>query len=326
MTVPTAELSAGSRGSRLAGQQAAGSKKVRRVNSPRWFVGLAFMAPALIVYAIYVIYPAYQSISYSFFDWAGPGKIATPVGFGNYIELFSDPIFYQAMGNTAIVIIVSLAVQLPLGLVLALILSGRIRGRRIWRAIYFLPTLMSTVGVALLWGFIYNPNYGAVNDALQAIGLGNLAQGWLGQTSTALASVLVTTVWQFAPFYMIIYAAAIASLPAEIYEAASIDGANKRQQFFRITLPLLRPTLVTTAVLSLIGSIKYFDLIYVMTNGGPDNATQLLATYVFQLAFTDLRFGYASAVAVMMLIFALILTAIVLWRSRSADRKPLRGV
>jgi raffinose/stachyose/melibiose transport system permease protein len=284
------------------------------------------MAPALIVYAIYVIYPVYQSISYSFFDWAGPGKIATSIGFGNYVELFSDPIFYKAMGNTAIVVVVSLVVQLPVGLVLAVILSGRIRGRRIWRAIYFLPTLMSTVGIALLWGFIYNPNYGAINDVLRAVGLGDLAQGWLGQSSTALASVLVATVWQWAPFYMIIYAAAIASLPADIYEAASIDGANKRQQFFRITLPLLRPTLVTTAVLSLIGSIKYFDLVYVMTNGGPNNATQLLATYVFQLAFTDLRFGYASAIAVMMLIFALILTAIVLWRSRTADRKPLRGV
>jgi raffinose/stachyose/melibiose transport system permease protein len=136
---------------------------------------------------------------------------------------------------------------------------------------------------------------------------------------------MLTTVWQWAPFYMVIYSAAIASLPTDIYEAASIDGANKRQQFFRITLPLLRPTLVTTAVLSLIGSIKYFDLIYVMTNGGPNSSTELLATYVFRLAFIDLRFGYASAIAVMMLIIALILTSVVLGRTWYNERKSQRG-
>lgn len=292
---------------------------------PLWVTGLAFLAPALLVYGLFLIYPVIQSINYSFLEWGGPGRPATPVGFDNYTAVFSDPNFFRALANNGVVVVVSLLVQLPVGLILAVIISSKIRAKRLWRAVFFLPTLMSTVAVGILWGFIYNPSYGLVNTLLRTVGLGDLAQGWLGQGSTAMGAVMVTTVWQFAPFYMIIYAAAISALPADIYEAASLDGATRLQQFFRITLPLLRPALITTAVLSLIGSIKFFDLIYVMTNGGPSGSTELLATYVFKKGFTEQQFGYASALAVVMFLTALVLTTIVLVRSRQTVRAPKKG-
>lgn len=291
-----------------------------------WTVAVGFLLPALVVYALFVIYPAIQSVSYSFYDWSGPGRPATFIGLGNYVILFGDPMFYRALTNNFVVVIVSLAFQLPLGLLLALLITSNLRFRRAFRAVYFLPTLMSTVAIGILWGYIYNPTYGAVNVVLRAIGLGDLAQGWLGQTSTALGAVMVTTIWQWAPFYMIIYAAALVAIPRHLYEAASIDGATAWSQFWHITLPLLRPVIVTTVILSLVGSIKYFDLIYVMTNGGPNGATELLATYMLKQGFATLRFGYASAVAVAMLVLALFVTLIVLVRGRRlpTDAKQTR--
>jgi raffinose/stachyose/melibiose transport system permease protein len=279
------------------------------------------MAPALLVYSVFVIYPLFQSVSYSVFDWSGPGRPATDVGLENFERVFRDPIFYRALLNNFVVVIVSLVVQLPVGMALALVITSPVKAKRFFRAVYFLPFLMSTVAVGLLWGFIYNPSYGLINSTLRAVGLDALAQGWLGQSSTALGAVMVTTVWAYAPFYMIIYSAAISALPAEIYEAAAMDGANKVQQFFRLTLPMLRPAIITTAVLSLIGSIKYFDLVYVMTGGGPSGATELLATYVFKQGFTNREFGYASALAVVLLLISLVLTAVVLARARAAAKK-----
>lgn len=285
-----------------------------------WLAWLGFLAPALIVYGVFVLYPLVQSVSYSMFDWAGPGRAATAVGFGNYAELLSDPVFYKALGNTVFVIVTSLAIQLPSGLILALIITGPIRARRVWRAVYFIPNLMSTVAIGILWGYVYNPDFGVINVVLRTVGLGGLAQGWLGQGATALPAVMVTTIWQWAPFYMIIYAAALSGFPHELYEASAIDGANKWQQFWRVTLPMLKPTVITTCVLSLIGSVKAFDLIYVMTKGGPNDSTELLATYMFEQGFTNYRFGYASTIAVAMFAISLILTVIVLARNGRAGK------
>lgn len=279
----------------------------------------AFLAPAVVVYAVFLIYPIVQSGVLSFSSWAGPGRPSSPVGFGNFHELLTDPIFWRALRNTAALLFVSVFIQLPVALGLALIVASARRGRRFWRGIYFIPTLMSTVAVAILWRFIYNPQYGAVNELLRAVGLDGLAQGWLGQTSTALPAVIVANTWQWAPFYMIIYVAALMGLDPEVYEAASLDGAGPVQKFWYVTLPLLRPVLVTTSILSLAGAIKAFDLIYIMTDGGPSYSTELLATYMFRQGFTNYRLGYASAVAMVMFLITFVLTVVVLVRS---NRRP----
>lgn len=308
------------RGRQLPRLAPAASRRWRR----EWTVAGAFLFPALAVYALFVIYPAAQSVSFSFYDWSGPGRAASFIGLDNYVALLNDPLFYRALSNNLVVVVVSLVFQLPLGLVLALLITSNLRLTRFFRAVYFLPTLMSTVAIGILWGYIYNPTYGAINVVLRAIGLGDIAQGWLGQSSTALGAIMVTTIWQWAPFYMIIYAAALVAIPRHLYEAASIDGASKVRQFWHITLPLLKPVIVTTVILSLVGSIKYFDLIYVMTNGGPNGSTELLATYMLKQGFATLRFGYASAVAVAMLVLALLVTLIVLRRGRQQPTDPLQ--
>ena len=288
------------------------------IRSERW-KWAAFLAPALAVYAVFLIYPVVQSGVLSFSSWAGPGRPSVPVGLANYRELFGDPIFWRALGNTAVLLVVSVVIQLPIGLGLALIVTSARRGRRFWRGVFFIPTLMSTVAVAILWRFVYSPDYGIINGFLRAVGLGELAQGWLGQTSTALAAVIGANVWQWAPFYMIIYIAALVGLDHEVYEAAALDGADGWQKFWYITLPLLRPVLFTTSILSLAGSIKAFDLVYIMTDGGPSNSTELLATYMFRQGFTNYRLGYASAIAMVMFLITLVLTVVVLVRSNRRD-------
>jgi raffinose/stachyose/melibiose transport system permease protein len=286
---------------------------------------LAFIAPALAVYAVFLIYPVVQSGALSFSSWAGPGRPSTPVGLDNYRELVADPIFWRALRNTAVLLLVSVFIQLPIGLGLALLVTSARRGRRFWRGIYFLPTLMSTVAVAILWRFIYSPDYGVINGFLRGVGLDGLAQGWLGQTSTALAAVIGANVWQWAPFYMIIYVAALVGIDPEIYEAAALDGARGLQRFLYVTLPLLRPVLITTSILSLAGSIKAFDLVYIMTDGGPSNSSELLATYMFREGFTNYRLGYASAIAMVMFLITFVLTVVVLVRSNRRRRAGVGG-
>ena len=281
---------------------------------------MGFLLPALAVYAVFLIYPIVQSGVLSFSSWAGPGRPKTSVGFGNYAELLHDPIFWLSLRNTGALLLVSVFLQLPVGLGLALIVTSARRARRFWRAVYFLPTLMSTVAVAILWRFVYSPEYGIINGFLRWVGLDSLTQGWLGQTSTALWAVIAANLWQWAPFYMIIYIAAILGIDREIYEAAEMDGATPFQQFRFITLPLLIPVLITTSILSLAGSIKAFDLVYIMTLGGPSNSTELLATYMFRQGFRNYRLGYASAVAMVMFAITFVITVIVLVRSNRSQR------
>lgn len=300
-------------GGLLRRPQAARPRSRRRQRT--WLVAVPFLLPALAVYLVYVIFPAVQSVNVSLYDWSGPGRAAEFVGLGNYAELVRDQAFYAALRHNAVVIVASAVLQLPLGMGLALIVTSSIRGRRFWRAVYFLPMLMSTVAIGILWRAIYNPTSGLLNGVLDLVGLDALQQPWLGQSSTALGAVMVTTIWQFAPFYMIIYSAAIVGLPAEVFEAAKLDGAGPVRQFVSITLPMLKPVILTTVLLSVVGSIKFFDLVYVMTGGGPNGATELLATYMFRQGFLTFRFGYASAVATAMLVLSLLATAVVLYRS-----------
>jgi raffinose/stachyose/melibiose transport system permease protein len=275
-----------------------------------------FLLPALLVYAVFVLWPILNSFYFSTLDWNGVGQ-PVQVGLGNFRELVSDRAAWEALWHNIVLIAVSLAVQLPVGLALALLLLAPIRGTKVLRTIYFLPLLMSTVAIGILWSFIYNPTFGLVNRVLEMLGLEALRQGWLGQPSTALASVIVVICWQFIPFYMILYRAGLTSIPNEVNEAAVVDGAASWPRFRLITLPLLRSTTRTAVVLSVIGSLRYFDLIWVMTRGG--NSTEVLATYMYSQAFSSSRLGYGSAVAVALFVVAMVVTVLVLSRLRGAQ-------
>ena len=280
---------------------------------------MAFLAPSAAFYFVFVLLPIGQSGLYSFYDWSGVGPRADFIWFDNYIEAFQDPIFWRSLGNNFILVFASVGVQIPVGLALAMLLAAGLRGMRFFRAVFFLPVLMSTVAIGLLWIYIYNPNFGLLNAVLNAIGLSSLERGWLGEPGTALYAVIAVVSWQWTPFYMILFFAGLTTIPEELYEAARMDKADAWQRFWWVTLPSMRGLIVTASILALMGSLKYFDLIFVMTEGGPSYKTELLATNMYRQAFTLFRFGYASAVAVLLLLISLTLTTAVLYWSRRTN-------
>ncbi|WP_022793434.1 ABC transporter permease subunit [Marinococcus halotolerans] len=280
----------------------------KKKNRKNWLVILGFMAPALLFYGVYVVYAIGMTFYYSLFDWNGIDSNMVFIGLQNYFEVIRDGVFWQASGNNALLIAASLLTQLPLGLIMALLLFSPIKGMRLFRTVYFMPFLMSTVAIGILFIYIFDANYGLVNQFLGAVGLESLQRGWLGNEDTAIWAVIITICWQFAPFYMILFRAAIVGISEDLYEAADIDGASAWRKFSGITLPLLRPIIITSAILSVIGALKYFDLIYVMTGGGPNNSTELMATYMYDQTFTNFSMGYGSTISSMMFIIAFIVT------------------
>ncbi|RDW16888.1 ABC transporter permease [Oceanobacillus chungangensis] len=275
-----------------------------------------FIAPAFIVYSLYVIYPILATLNYSFFDWDGVSDKVF-IGLDNYITMFNDDIFWVSLKNNIWIVFASVFIQIPLGLVMALLLFAPIRGIRLFNGVYFIPFLMSTVAVGILWRLMYDPINGAINQGINLLGFENIA--WLSEQNIAIFSVLMVIVWQFSPFYMILFKAGIVGISEEMYEAAEIDGANYFQKFMKITLPLLAPTIVTSSILAIVGSLKSFDLFYIMTGGGPNHGTEILGTYMYKQAFVNYNMGYGSAVAFIM--FALALVVVVIIQSLDHYRK-----
>lgn len=280
-------------------------KGIRKKRNKHFLAIFLFIAPALLVYSIYVIYPIISTLNFSFYEWNGLNE-ATFIGLENYARLFNDAIFWTALKNNAWVVLASVLVQIPLGLLMALLLFSPIRGIRFFNSIYFFPFLMSTVAIGILWGFMYDPINGTINQLIQLFGFENVA--WLSQENTAMFAVLFVIVWQFAPFYMILFKSAIVGISEELYEAAKIDGANGLQNFIHITLPLLMPTIVSSSILAVVGSLKSF---YIMTGGGPNHGTEILGTYMYKQAFINFNMGYGSTIAFIMFLVALVVTVII---------------
>lgn len=275
-------------------------KKFRAKLGPWWY-----LLPALGVYAIFVILPIADAFRLSLFRW--PSAVAEPVfaGLTNFSILIHDPVFRHALVHNAILLILSLCIQLPIALAIAVLLSYPIRGRGLFRTIFFAPMVMPSVAIAVLWTYIYLPEQGLLDSALSLFSA-QFSGNWLGSPATAMLCVFAAICWRYIGFHMVLYMAGIAAIPEELYEAARIDGASEWQAFRHITLPLLRPVIAVSATLSIIGSLKYFDLVYMMAAGAPEHSRELLATYVYRLAFENNlgRYGYGSAVAVALFIIA----------------------
>lgn len=278
------------------------SKKMNRKTRKTLTISL-FIAPALLVYSLYVIYPILTTLNYSFFEWNGVSDKVF-IGLDNYTRMINDPIFWTSLKNNMWVVLASVFIQMPLGLIMALLLFAPIRGIRFFNGAYFIPFLMSTVAVGMLWGLMYDPINGAINQMINIFGFENIA--WLSEKNIAIFSVLTVIVWQFSPFYMILFKAGIVGISEDMYEAAEIDGANYFQKFLKITLPLLAPTIVTSSILAIVGSLKSFDLFYIMTGGGPNHGTEILGTYMYKQAFVNYNMGYGSAIAFIMFLIALV--------------------
>lgn len=273
-----------------------------------WKIGLGLVLP-LIIYMVFGIIPIFISFYYSFMAWDGFSAMSF-VGIENYITAFQDSTFWLSLRNNILVVLASVLGQIPIGLGLALLLNRKIKGAKFFRTIGFLPVVISTVVISITWRMIYNSEQGLLNNLLETTGLGFFQQNWLGNPDSAIFAILITIVWQFVGLYFIIFLSALQTIPKELLEAAELDGAGEWHKIIHITLPSIRNVILVAIVLCISGSLKTFDLIYVMTQGGPAHSTEVMATYMYSETFEGLSYGYGSALSILILVFSLILILI----------------
>ncbi|WP_010273078.1 carbohydrate ABC transporter permease [Paenibacillus senegalensis] len=281
------------------------------------FIGLL---PAMAIYTLFVFVPVIWSTYYSFFNWSGIGE-ATFIGLNNYVEIFRDPIFWTALKNNIIFVLASVFGQIPLALVVAILVvkkSGMLS--RFVRTAVFMPMVMSTVVIGMIWQYIYHPQIGILNFLLDKLGLSNWQLVWLSE-DYGMYSLIPPLIWSFVGLYLIIFIAALQNIPGEIHDAAELDGATGARKLFSVTLPMIKGTIMVAIVLCISGSLKSFDLVYIMTRGGPAHSTELLATYMYNSTFSSYRYGFGSAISTTIVLISLILIGIsqwlISWKSKS---------
>jgi len=284
----------------------------------RNLVGLAFVTPALVLFGLFVAYPIVETVHLSFIDWDGINSKLW-IGLDNYRELFHDSVFTDSVKHTIYWALATVPAQMAVGLVLALALDRDIRFRNAFRAIFFLPAVMSSVVVVFAWTWIYNPELGVLNWVLGWFGSGG--QQWLNEPGHALWASMVLSVWRYAGFSMIFYLAALQGIPTQLYEAARVDGASWWQQTKRVTLPMLAPMTWLLSLLGLIGALREFEVIWILTRGGPADSTDLMSILVFKQAFENARPGYAAAIASLLLVGTAILSALILVGLRRSQKR-----
>lgn len=268
-----------------------------------------YVLPALLLIIGVIYVPMILTGYYGLMDWTGIGEM-TFIGLENYKELIVDAAFWDSAWHSLLLAIFS-TLSLAVYLIISLILAGNIKGSNLLRKIYLIPMLMSSVAIAQLWIKIYDPNNGMLNSVLKFIGIEN-PPAWLADPDYVLPAIIIAILWQYAGFYIIIYYAALKGVPTELEEAAKIDGATPLQIAYKIKVPLIAGVIKVTVVLAIVGSLKYFDLIYVMTGGGPNGSSEVIASYMYKKAFDTYQFGYGSAVA----FFLLLITLVVTWITR----------
>jgi raffinose/stachyose/melibiose transport system permease protein len=297
-----------------------------------WITIALFLAPALALFIGLVLTPIVLGAYTSLFKWNGFGGRPTNfVGLANFVRLLTDEVFIGDLVRGFILVLLSVIIQLPVALCLALLLNQRIPLRSLYRLVFFAPYVLSEVITAVLFTMVFSPNAGLVNNALKAIGLGSQAQTWLGEPSTVLYALFFVISWKYFGFHMILYLAGRQNIPRELTEAAMTDGAGPWQTFWYITLPLLAPTIRISVFLSIIGSIQLFDMVWVLTGGGPVHGSETMAVTMYQYGFRRYEVGYASAISIAMflicLVFALLYQRFVLRRdiegamTRLGDRR-----
>jgi len=318
----------------VGGIEAPSTKNRRGMSGLRRYTYLLMLVPGLGVYLLFIIWPFINTIRISFYDWSGLGPMTDFVGLDNYTSLFNrtpiDRQFSNALSNTARVFLLSTALSTFVGLMFALILSRRIRGARLYQALYFMPNTLSVVIVGFLWNLLLNPQFGAVNEVLRGVGLDTLARPWLGDPNFALPSIVAVSAWANLGFPILIFLAAILGIPSDLIEAARLDGASELRVIGSIVLPLLWPTVITLVVLNFIASINSFELIFAMegSEGGPFFATDVLGTLFYRMAFggaggtyAGLGLGAAAALATLMLVIVLPVSLVVIIYQRRVSHE-----
>lgn len=268
-----------------------------------------FFLPGLILYSIFFLYPTVSALFYSFTDWDGLSDTYQFVGTQNYERaLTGDSVFRKTVSNNMKFMLMVVIFQTLAALAFALIVLKNTKTNLFLRALYFFPTILSSVSVAFIWSFIYDPSLGILNQILELMGLDFLTQNWLGNADIAIYSLAITQIWFHAGQMLIIFVAGLQAIPEDLYEVAKIEGASKWQTFQKVTWPLLAPSATIVIAYTTIQSFKAFDLVFAMTGGGPNNSTQIIATYIFDVAFRSYNFGYASSISVLFMIIIALIT------------------
>ncbi|MEU3661248.1 sugar ABC transporter permease [Streptomyces sp. NPDC032940] len=294
-----------------------------------WLTAVGFQVPALVLFIVLVLLPILFALYAAFFRWGGFGMPSEYIGTENFTRAFDDPVFLGDLWRCLFLVVLSLVVQLPFALAMAVLLNQRMRGRAVYRMLFFAPYVLSEAITGVLFAMIFAPGDGLADRILGGIGLEGLGGEWFADPSMVMATLFLVMTWKYFGFHMMLYLAGLQSIPKELNEAALIDGANAWQRFRSVTLPLLAPTLRISVFLSVIGAIQLFDLVWVITQGGPDHHSETMAVTMFQFGFKRYQVGYASAISVVMfgisLVFALAYQRFVLRRDLEGATTTMRG-
>ncbi|MFC0470688.1 carbohydrate ABC transporter permease [Halalkalibacter kiskunsagensis] len=267
------------------------------------------MMPAFLIYSLFFIYPFFRTFYYSFFDWSGIGE-ATFIGFQNYLLLLNDQLFLSGLGRVTVWALLAILIKVGLALILANILRQPIVGSKIFTSAFFIPVIISTAAISVMFTLIYDLDVGVLNIFLSSIGLESWTKSWLGNEQTAFYAVIAAPIYHTIGYFFIILLAAMQNISGEIYEAAKIDGANAWVTFTKVTIPQIWPILQICIILAITGAMKSFDYVFVMTKGGPANSTQVPATYMFETIFEGMRYGYGTAIAFAIFMFSFFVTIV----------------
>jgi len=298
----------------------AASRERRRTLLVEALSPYAYVLPAFAVFVLFKGYPTVHNLYLTFFKWDGISAQKLFVGAKNYLDMLGDYVLWRALANTAIYVAVTVVTEVGGGLLLALLFSLKFRGSSVFRLLAFSPFMIPMVAVGILWSLILDPYVGVVNAVLKAVGLEFLARPWLGDSKTALLSILGVSFWRYVGFNMILFFGALQRMPKDLYEAAFIDGASRGRVFRSITIPLLRETTTVVTLYCVIGGINMFDLFWVMTQGGPAHSTEILSTWAVLKAFKFFQMGYGATIVTVILLLCVVATVVYLGARQRGER------
>jgi len=293
-----------------------------RTLSARAITPYLFLLPAVLVMLVFVYLPGVQNFYYSLFKWSAIDPNMDYVGLRNYAKVLKDSIILISLRNNVLYALISVVFQVGLALVLAALLESHLirpHWGTLFRNALFLPSVLAITVVALTWQLIYRPDTGLINQALRAGGLDFLTRTWLGEEGTAIYSIIGVSQWQWVGYCMVLFIVAIQAIPEELYEAARIDGASAWQQFRAITVPLVRESTLVLTTVTVIGGFKVFDIVWVMTAGGPNHASETLGNYLYRVGFRNDEMGYAAAIATLLFLITFVLTIVQLRVGRTGE-------
>ena len=285
----------------------------------KWLTPASFLLLPMLVYLAFVIFPTLNSLVYSFTDWAGYGADFNFIGLKNFEKVFTDRLFGNAIKNTAIWLALAMTVPTLCGLCLALALQGKRLINTLYKSLFYLPIALSPIIIGIIWIWVYSPQLGIINIALKAIGQDHLAKAWLASPDTALIAVFVAWAWQQTGLNMVIFLAGLTSVPMPLIEAARVDGANYIQTLRKVIIPMLRPATVVVLALTAINALKSFEVIWVMTKGGPFNRSDTLAVFMYSESFRKYKMGYGSSAAVILFLMTLLIIVFYFRQTAAAE-------